>query len=211
MFPRRNLPGLAEDWGRAIENRIVEGESQNEQTDQRVDNGLRATNGQLAVMSNQVVDLSDQVTELSKGRVTRTVNTADTPFSYSTSGAATALRLTVDIPLPGAYAKPRSAMVVGSFLVQRVSGDGTNMYAELVLGGTTIWRSSTIPVGLGGSVPPGWAGGAAVSFFAAFTTSTLLPATLPLQLKLWSVDYNAVSNSLILKNLSSSVTYSDPV
>lgn len=54
VFPPRDLPGRAEEWGRQVENRIEAGEKSEQQLEQKVDNGLRATGGQLAVLSRQL-------------------------------------------------------------------------------------------------------------------------------------------------------------
>lgn len=62
VFPQRNLPGLSEEWGRTVENRVVAGEAKDGQIEQKVDNGLRAANGQLAVLSEQIVELTERQT-----------------------------------------------------------------------------------------------------------------------------------------------------
>lgn len=59
MYPSRDLPGRAEEWGRAVEGRQRVAEQDAEQLRQKVDNGLRATAGQLETISqtlNQVVE-----------------------------------------------------------------------------------------------------------------------------------------------------------
>lgn len=64
VFPPRDLPGRAEEWGRQVERRIVSGESSEVQLEQKVDNGLRATGGQLAVLAEQLDLMHDAQREL---------------------------------------------------------------------------------------------------------------------------------------------------
>lgn len=61
VFPARNLPGEAENWGRSVERRISDRESAEVQLNQAVMNMGRATSGQLAVLSRQVQDLVGRV------------------------------------------------------------------------------------------------------------------------------------------------------
>lgn len=60
VFPPRDLPGRAEEWGRQVERRIESGEASEQQLEQKVDNGLRATGGQLAVLARQIDALTAQ-------------------------------------------------------------------------------------------------------------------------------------------------------
>lgn len=62
VFPPRNLPGEAENWGREVENRIEGGEASELQLSQKLDNGLRSTAGQLAVVSSQMTELTERLT-----------------------------------------------------------------------------------------------------------------------------------------------------
>lgn len=62
VFPQRNLPPDAENWGREVENRIEGGEASELQLSQKLDNGLRSTAGQLAVVSSQMTELTERLT-----------------------------------------------------------------------------------------------------------------------------------------------------
>lgn len=57
VFPPRSLPGIAENWGRHVEQRIELGEKSEVQLAQKVDNGLRANEGQLSVLAEQMNEL----------------------------------------------------------------------------------------------------------------------------------------------------------
>lgn len=84
VFPPRDLPGRAEEWGRQVERRIENGESSEEQLEQKVDNGLRATGGQLAVLSQQL----DRITEAQEdlyGRVSFGTFWSGSPISVSSN------------------------------------------------------------------------------------------------------------------------------
>lgn len=60
VYPQRNLPGRAENWGRAVEARDKILEKDLRQAVQKIDNGLRATGGQLAVIGAQIDLLAAQ-------------------------------------------------------------------------------------------------------------------------------------------------------
>lgn len=60
VFPPRNLPGLAENWGRAVESQVNILDKEITQVSQTVDNGLRATAGQLSVIATQLDTLTQQ-------------------------------------------------------------------------------------------------------------------------------------------------------
>lgn len=77
VYPERNLPGRAENWGRAVEARDKILEKDLRQAVQKIDNGLRATGGQLAVIGTQIdllaaqqQVLADQQAELSNQQAT---------------------------------------------------------------------------------------------------------------------------------------------
>jgi hypothetical protein len=63
-YPQRNLPGRAEDWGRAVEaqQRILSKEVR--QVNQAWENSARATGGQLAVIASQIDTVTAQQDEL---------------------------------------------------------------------------------------------------------------------------------------------------
>jgi len=62
IFPPRNLPGEAEEWGRHVEDRIGLIEGINSLASQNTDNGGRFTGGQISVFSSQVSEQVDRNT-----------------------------------------------------------------------------------------------------------------------------------------------------
>ena len=62
VFPPRNLPGPAEDWGRHVETRVEGLDGSNERLSQTTENSGRFTGGQLAVFSDQVSEQLDRST-----------------------------------------------------------------------------------------------------------------------------------------------------
>lgn len=64
VFPRRNLPGRAEKWGRSIESNLNDLVDRNRALDRVVDNGLRSNSGQAAFLTNQVDSLLSRATQL---------------------------------------------------------------------------------------------------------------------------------------------------
>lgn len=57
VYPPRDLPGRADAWGRRVEDVDKSLFDTQVQLDQKVDNGLRATSGQLAVLAKQLDEL----------------------------------------------------------------------------------------------------------------------------------------------------------
>lgn len=84
VFPPRDLPGRAEEWGRQVERRIEAGESSEQQLDQKVDNGLRATGGQLAVLARQIDAITAAQQDL-KGRESYASFWSNVPISVNTN------------------------------------------------------------------------------------------------------------------------------
>lgn len=63
-YPQRNLPGRAEDWGRAVEAQQRNLSREVRQVSQAWENSARATGGQLAVISSQIDSIAEQQLEL---------------------------------------------------------------------------------------------------------------------------------------------------
>lgn len=69
VFPRRNLPPLAEQWGREVENRVVSSEGSIESLQQSLSGQNRNTASSLSVLARQVSDLL--------GRVSHSLSSSD--------------------------------------------------------------------------------------------------------------------------------------
>ena len=63
IFPSRNLPGKASDWGRSVESRISSLEREQSLELQSGNNGDRSTGSQLATIGRQVDELSARATD----------------------------------------------------------------------------------------------------------------------------------------------------
>ena len=77
VFPPRDLPDLAIDWGRKVESRVKSENTRLSQTRQTFENGARFVGGQLAVLSNQVDEQFNRTT------------LAEFPANLSATGNAT--------------------------------------------------------------------------------------------------------------------------
>lgn len=64
IFPPRNLPGAAEKWGREVEGRVIDLESKQERDASKLNNSLRNSSGQLAVLARQIDALSETATRV---------------------------------------------------------------------------------------------------------------------------------------------------
>lgn len=130
VFPPRNLPGEANEWGRAVESRLEGMEASLDRVSGGVDNSQRFTGGQLAVQGVQVAEQFARSTLLAR------------PADLSVTGNATvepfprALRSIVFNPPAGA----RVAQV--EVYADWVSGDpgNVNIYAYLSYEGKIISR-----------------------------------------------------------------------
>lgn len=60
VYPPRDLPGRADNWGRRVEEVNKDLLARQVQIQQMVENGLRSTSGQLAVLSRQIDTLASQ-------------------------------------------------------------------------------------------------------------------------------------------------------
>lgn len=137
IFPRRNLPGEADAWGRHIELRIKDVERDSKILDQTVNNAGRADAGSLAVMSAQIEKLIDagQVYQSSVGTTWTGVTSWVTPtpsvsasslsgrFQVSVYGGSAAGTSYFTFAAPG-YDRERAKGGTASAINSRVSALG---------------------------------------------------------------------------------------
>lgn len=139
-YPQRNLPGRAEDWGRAVEaqQRILSKEVR--QVNQAWENSARATGGQLAVISSQIDTVTAQQAELSatvedlSGRSTHSVSPANLQLIQG-SAAGESGPVSRSVTLPAPVDRSRNAVVVG--------------------GGSVVWTGTSTGGGIADGVQVG--------------------------------------------------------
>lgn len=206
IFPPFNLPNEGIPWARAAQDRIVQGEVSETQLAQKVDNGLRASSGQLAVLARQI-------NELSLGRRSHTTTAPPTSFTYSaTSGA----RLIGDVPftLPAPEGGARSAILMFSYGGQKLAGSvtGFDVWVEVLYRGATIWRAANrMWVGGGGSIPPGWENGLSSGSLSmtAFPQGT---GAEEFALRFWSYDHQGDPGRTVeFDGITATILYQDLV
>lgn len=203
VFPPYNLPDEAVPWGREAQKRIIAGENSEVQLTQKVDNGLRATAGQLS-------SLADQVKEIYQGR--RSHSTAPDEVSVTYNAVAGAhLMATVPFALPSPEGGSRSAILMFSFGADKTAGNvsGFDMWTEVLWNGSTIWRSANRTwVGPSGSVPPGWSDGVSDG-----STYLIIPASSGVEnfsFRFWSYDFAPdTGRSVNIRGLRATVLYLD--
>lgn len=206
VFPRRNLPGDAEQWGRTVEDRIESGEDSDVQLEQRINNMGRATAGQLSVMSRQI-------TELFEGRRSFTGTAEDVQYTYNaTSGSRLigTVPITVSSPMGGARAANLFFTYAGRKLAGNISG--FDVWVEVLYNDSTVWRSpSRMWVGPSASIPPGWDEGV----LNGSTSLTVVPSgtgSETFSLRFWSYDFDSDPGRTVeFFNMSVTVMYSDLV
>lgn len=211
VYPARNLPGDADNWGRAVEARDAIQEKSIVQVSQKLDNGLRAVGGQLAVMGTQIDALTSQtvvignaVTELSS-RSTHQVS----PASISVTGNATVAPFPTAsrvFSFPAPATGRRTAILI--FSCEYTSSSSTvsaNIFPEILQGGVTTWRGSSVPVPAATSAPANWV--PTTSSFA----SVLVPAdTSPeFTFRIHRVGFQSTSTTITASNMQAVLIYGD--
>lgn len=162
VYPPRNLPGRAEDWGRAVEARDKLAAKELTQAVQRMDNGLRATSGQLAVIAEQINTVTAQQEILSAQQATLSTTVSDLQSRSTSSTAPSDLTLirgassgesgpaTRAVAFPAPVGGRRNAIVVGSGSVAWTGtstgtgiGDSVTVGLEFRQAGTRVWYDNT--------------------------------------------------------------------
>lgn len=145
-YPRRNLPGGAEAWGRGVESQINQARKTLDLAEQRLRNDQRWEAGQAAVLSRQIDNLYEQSLEI------RTVP------NFSVSGSATSepfprASQTVTFSAPQ---RSRSALLMTYGVLQTSSSSGIHSGAvEIIYKGAVVgkmYSNWSNP----GTVPSGW-------------------------------------------------------
>lgn len=143
VFPPFNLPLEGIPWARAAQDRIIEGEISENQLTQKVDNGLRSTSGQLAVLARQINALSDTVRALP-------VTAANQVSIVNPRPPVTAWTNLATFSIPNTGAKSNAVVSISvNELLQVVSTSGPAPYGEvqIVVNGVSgpIYRMSRLP------------------------------------------------------------------
>lgn len=207
VFPPRDLPGRSEEWGRQVENRIEGGEKSEKQLEQKVDNGLRATGGQLAVLSRQLDLLTEQQNELQLGRRTHTAQLNTMSLTASTPG--TYLDFTQNFSITGPYEEGRSATVSVTAYFRRTSASGNmTVWTELLRGSEVVWRrTGAVVVGDTLSAPAAWGN-------PGFSDAFFIPAPLGSEnytIRFYTHTFVAGTVNAVAENMSITFAYGDPL
>lgn len=212
VYPPRNLPGLAEDWGRAVEAQDKILENNQTQLGQTVDNALRATGGQLAVQGSQIDTLTMQQAELSSTvtEISSRVSHTTSPANLSVTGNATVPPFPTStqvftLPAPNVQ---RSAILGFSAGLTNTGGSTTPVraYVELLFGATVVGRwDGSVP--LATSAPTGWL--ETVNLFSFITVPGGVDPTF--SVRIHRVGFTATSTTLTINNMTAFIQYGDPV
>lgn len=201
VFPARNLPGLAEDWGRHIEKRVVEGENSDQQLSQKVDNGLRATAGQLAVLAGQIDELTARFSA-----------TANIP-TLAVTGNATIEpfpRVTVNVVVPGPNVT-RSARIDLQGLITESPATGANLWLEAESPDGLLWRSERFYTPIYTGAPQEWSIQGGSQFATSFNAIIPAGTTFTFTLRGVRTSFTSTPSTISLVNGLATVTYGAPV
>lgn len=190
IFPPRNLPDRAQQWGRAIEGAITADERSLLQVSQSVDNSGRASSGQLAVLGRSLDEVANRSTE-----------SVVLP-SISVSGAATAEPFPrIDTPVSfSSTSKERNALVTFSGTVSTSDpAIFVRLYAYLIYRGEIIGANWAQPAVLS-STPVEWQNNAPIFIQAPLTTDDLQPPVITVRLVRAADAFSPGTSTLTLVN-----------
>lgn len=194
IFPSRNLPGAAADWGRSVENRISSLDREQTLEFQSGNNGDRSTGSQLATIGRQVEELSYRATDsffVPPMSVTGTATTPPYPSVIQTLtfpaavGDRSAL-LTVS-------AKSTTTLPSGPAGVLFVRANGVRVIRIVPLGGT------------GSGIPDETAGQGVLNGFCRINTLSGVDPVIDLE---WARGPGSTSSTLTLFDIVVSLTRS---
>lgn len=204
VYPPRNLPGLAEDWGRAAEARDNILAKEQVQLSQTVNNALRATGGQLAVISQQVDLLGVTVSDLSNRR-SYTASVPPVSQTNNTTVNPTFTSQTFTLPAPDVA---RSAIVGFSGRLTNSGGvaNSVRAFVQLSYSGTPRARGDyAVPQSL--SAPAGWEETPNFFFFSAIPAGADPEFTVSIS----RLGFSSEVTTLTLDNMTAFIQYGDPV
>lgn len=172
IFPPRNLPDRAQQWGRAIEGAITFDEKNLIQATQTTDNAGRSSSGQLAVLGRSLDEIASRSTD-------------SIPLaSISVSGSATAEpfpRVNTNVQFP-AVPKNRNALLTLSGTVSTSdTGIFVRMYVYLIYQGRIIganWAQPSVAT----STPVEWQNNAPIFLQSSLETEDLQPTDVTVRL-----------------------------
>lgn len=197
VYPPRNLPGTADVWGRSVEQRANVQDKSFTQLEQRTDNALRATAGQLAVIAQQVADLSNRrshVTSVSNISQTNNVTTDPTFTSQ-----------TFTLPAPN-VARSATIGITGSLSNSGGTANPVRAFVQVSYLGTPQARGDyAVPQVL--SVPSNWA----ETPNLIFLTSVPAGADPVFTLSISRLGFSSTSTTLTFSGISAFIQYGDPV
>lgn len=151
VFPARNLPGRAEEWGRTVEDSFDALAASRLDTSQGIDNWLRFSSGQLDSLSQRLDEVYNRSTE------------AQTLANIAVTGSATAEpypRTNVNVTF-SATPQSRRAFITLSGNVTSNASLGERMYVYLMYRGVVVsgaWAQPFAP----SSTPVEWSNNAPV-------------------------------------------------
>lgn len=204
VYPPRNLPGLAEDWGRASETHANLLSKELVQQSQTMNNALRATGGQLAVIAQQVDLLGSTVTDLANRR-SYTASIPPMSQTNNTTVNPTFTDQTFTLPAPEVA---RSAIVGFSGRLSNSGGaiNSVRAFVQLTYAGTPRARGDyAVPQSL--SAPVGWEETPNFFFFSRIPAGANPTFTVSLS----RLGFNSTVTTLTLDNMTAFIQYGDPV
>lgn len=146
VYPPRDLPGRADNWGRRVEEVNKDLFARQVQIQQMVENGLRSTSGQLAVLAQQIADLTGRTSFSSSDLAMRSYNTTSynkLPNSITfTIDRGRKVRLTFSSQMMANMSSSGSNLAAGHLTFAL---DGVELPANDVARGFVFASTATVP------------------------------------------------------------------
>lgn len=212
VYPPRNLPGRAEDWGRAVEARDKIQARDLTQLAQKTDNGLRATAGQLAVVATQIDTLTTQqgeiqgaVTEL-QARRTHSTSPANLSITNNATTNPPSVTRTFSFPAPEGGARTALVFLSADLATTLAASQSVTAFARLEYGSSARATDNYI-LGAGPSRPSWYSEQINFQFY------TTVPAGEPPEftLRLSRLGFTSTSTTVTASDITAIIQYGDRV
>lgn len=190
IFPPRNLPDRAQQWGRAIEGAITFDEKNLLQATQTTDNAGRSSSGQLAVLGRSLDEIASRSTD-SIPLDNISVSGSDTAEPYP--------RVDTNVQFP-AVPKNRNALLTLSGTVSTSdTGIFVRMYVYLIYQGSIIGANWAQPSVLT-STPAEWQDNAPIFLQSSLETKDLQPTDVTVRIVRAADSFSPGASTLTLNS-----------
>lgn len=171
VFPRRNLPPLAEQWGREVENRIVSSETGIETLQQGLSGQNRNTASSLSLIAQQIEDLRATQATIP---ITSSTSSFSTDFPITAMDPSWQTVVRIDIPTPPGRNNLNISCIANARLYENTATP--TAFSQAII---RVYSASTDSLLWGGGSAPGVRSGQVTSTFHSCTAILGAQVTTP--------------------------------